>query len=77
MIVGITLRDTIHGNPGERRILFANTKVKLVPATNLPPGSEVVYWAHPLARHPWLADTARWAKDVGVGLKRGDVTLAE
>lgn len=77
MIIGITLRDTIHGNPGERRVLHANTKVKLIPATNLPSDSEIAFWAHPLARHPWLADTAKWAEDVGVGLRREDVVLGE
>lgn len=76
MITGVTLRDTSHGNPGEHRILFANTLVELRPIKNLPSGSEIAFWAHPLKRHPWLEDTAQWAKDVGVKLGSNDVVLA-
>ena len=43
-----TTRETIHGNPGERRILPANTLVVIVSASNLPPDSSIKYWAHPV-----------------------------
>ncbi len=54
--------ETIHGNPGERRILPANTLVVIVPATNLPPDSPVKYWASPVRGHPWPAGTEAWAR---------------
>jgi hypothetical protein len=70
-----TTRETIHGNPGERRLLPANTLVVLVPASNLPPDSPIKYWAHPVEGHPWPTETKAWAEDVGVGLHADDVAL--
>jgi len=72
-----TTRDTVHGNPGERRILPANTWVVLIPASNLPPDSLIKYWAHPVEGHPWPAETEAWAEDVGVGLQADDVALVK
>ena len=72
-----TTRETIHGNPGERRILPANTLVVLIPAANLPPDSPIKHWAHPVEGHPWPAETEAWAEDVGVGLHADDVALAK
>ena len=71
-----TTRETVHGNPGERRILPANTLVAIEPAANLPP-SAIKYWAYPVKGHPWPAETAAWAEDVGVGLCSDDVALVK
>ena len=57
-----TTRETVHGNPGERRILPANTLVVLIPASNLPPDSAIKSWAHPVEGHPWPAATEAWAR---------------
>ena len=70
-----TSRETIHGNPGERRILPADTLVAIVPASNLPPDSPIKHWACPVSGHPWPAETEAWAQDVGVGLSADDVTI--
>ena len=70
-----TTRETVHGNPGERRILPANTLVVIEPASNLPPDSPIKYWASPVGGHPWPAETEAWAEDVGVGLHEEDVAL--
>jgi hypothetical protein len=72
-----TNRETIHGNPGERRILPANTLVALVAAANLPPNSPIQFWAHPVDGHPWPAETVNWAQDAGVGLHADDVAFME
>jgi hypothetical protein len=72
-----TTRETIHGNPGERRSLPANILVVLIPASNLPANSPIKYWAHPVERHPWPAETKAWAEDVGVGLHANDVALVK
>ena len=72
-----TTCDTIHGNPGERRVLPANTLVVIVPATNLPPNSPIQYWAFPVQGHPWPAETEAWARDAGVGLGAGDVAFVK
>jgi hypothetical protein len=69
--------DTIHGNPGGRSVLPANTLVVVVPATNLPPNSPIKYWACPVQGHPWPAGTEAWVGDVGVGLGAGDVDEVE
>ena len=69
-----TTCETIHGNPGERRILPANTLVAVVPATNLPANSLIKFWAHPVKDHPWPPETEAWAKDAGVGLTASDIT---
>lgn len=68
-----TTQETIHGNPGEIRILPANTLVAVVPANNLPTASQIQYWAHPVKGHPWPAETDAWSKDVGVGLAAEDL----
>lgn len=57
MITGQTLKETHHGNPGERRILPAGILVELQPASNLPSSSPIKYWASPLPDHPWPKDT--------------------
>lgn len=72
-----TTVETIHGNPGEQRILPANTLVVVVPATNLPSDSPIKYWAYPVEGHPWPAETEAWAEDVGVGLSAADVALVK
>ena len=72
-----TTRETIHGNPGERRILPANTMVAIYPAANLPPDSLIKFWAYPVEGHPWPADTEAWAEDVGVGLAAEDVAFVK
>jgi hypothetical protein len=72
-----TTRETVHGNPGERRILPVNTLVVLVPASNLPPASPIKNWAHPVEGYPWPAETEAWAEDVGVGLHADDVALVK
>jgi hypothetical protein len=68
-----TTCETIHGNPGERRILPADTLVAIVPANNLPSNSPIKYWAHPVKGHPWPVETEAWATDVGVGLTANDI----
>ena len=70
-----TTGETIHGNPGERRILPANTLVVIIPATNLPPHCLIKYWAYPVKGHPWPTETEAWAEDVGVGLSADDVAF--
>jgi hypothetical protein len=72
-----TTHETVHGNPGERRILPANTLVALQPAANLPQDNLIKYWAHPVEGHPWPAETAAWAHDVGVGLAAEDVAFVK
>jgi hypothetical protein len=72
-----TTCETVHGNSGERRILPANTLVVIVPATNLPPDSQIKYWAYPVNGHPWPAETEAWAEDVGVGLGADDVAFVK
>lgn len=80
---GITTRETVHGNPGERRILPQGLKVKLTSAVNLPNDafylqlSKFKWWAQPLDQYPWPADTAEWVKSVGVGLHADDVDLVD
>jgi hypothetical protein len=72
-----TTCETIHGNPGERRILPGNTLVVVESASNLPPDSQIKYWAHPINGHPWPPDTEAWAEEVGVGLGAADVALVK
>lgn len=74
-MIGITKTETHHGNPGERRILPAEMRVRLERADNLPPESEIVWWARPLPGYPWNSDTAAWAETVGVGLYADDVDV--
>jgi hypothetical protein len=47
-----TTGETVHGNPGERRVLPANTLIVIIPASNLPLDSPIRYWAHPVKSHP-------------------------
>lgn len=75
MLMARTTCKTVHGNPGERRILPEGTLIAIEPASNLPPDSAITYWAHPVSGHPWPADTEAWAEQVGVGLGAGDVAL--
>jgi hypothetical protein len=77
MQIARTNCETIHGNPGERRILPAGTLVAVTPATNLPPDSSINYWAYPVKGHSWPADTEAWARAVGVALAGADVALVE
>ena len=70
---GFTLKETHHGNPGEKRILPKGMVVKLCLASNLPGDSPIKYWASPLHEFPWPIDTAEWSRDVGVGLCDKDV----
>jgi hypothetical protein len=72
-----TTRETVHGNPGERRVLPANTLIVIIPASNLPPDSRIKYWAHPVEGHPWPSETRAWAEDVGVGLHSDDVAFVK
>jgi len=72
-----TTRETVHGNPGERRVLPANTLIVVIPASNLPPDSLIKHWAHPVEGHPWPAETEAWAEGVGVGLYADDVALVK
>ena len=72
-----TARETVHGNPGERRLLPANTLIVVIPASNLPSDSPIKYWAHPVEGHPWPAETKAWAEDVGVGLHADDVAFVK
>jgi hypothetical protein len=72
-----TIRETVHGNPGEQRVLPANIIIAVVPATNLPPDSPIQFWAHPVDGHPWSAETANWAQDAGVGLHADDVAFMD
>lgn len=72
-----TIRETIHGNPGERRVLPGQALVVLVPASNLPAASKIKYWAFPVKDDPWPAETEAWARDVGIGLFEEDVVFVE
>src|SRR6266404_3195063 len=72
-----TTCETIHGNPGERRILPANTLIAIEPASNLPAESSIKWWAHPVNGHPWPTETEQWAEDVGVGLRADDVAFVK
>ena len=47
-----TTGETVHGNPGERRVVPANTLIVIIPASNLPLDSPIRYWAHPVKSHP-------------------------
>jgi hypothetical protein len=46
--IGVTRQQTVHGNPGERRMLPAGMLILVVPADNQPDDSEIKWWAHPL-----------------------------
>ena len=65
-----TTRETVHGNPGERRILAANTLVVIEPASNLPPDSPIKYWASPVEGHPWPVETEAWATNLPPSTQR-------
>lgn len=73
-LIGRTLGETRHGNPGDSRVLPAGLPVRLEQATTVP-HSGFVYWASPLAGYAWPENTARWAEDVGVGLYATDVEI--
>lgn len=77
MLTGVTVVETKHGNPGEKRSLPAGIKVQIIPATNLPADSEIKFWAHPLKEHPWSESLAMWAINVGVGLRETDVKFRQ
>jgi len=77
MQMACTTCETIHGNPGERRILPANTLIAIEPASNLPADNLIKWWAQPVKGHPWPNDTEEWAEDVGVGLHAEDVALVK
>lgn len=65
------IKETIHGNPGESRILPVGALAVVTKADNLPQGSDIQYWASPLIDGKaggWPEDTAEWARNVGVGL---------
>jgi len=72
-----TTWETIHGNPGERRMLPANILIAIEPATNLPEENAIKSWAHPINGHPWPTGTEEWAEHVGVGLHADDVALVK
>lgn len=72
---GFTLKETHHGNPGEKLILTKGIVVNLRLATNLPGNSPVKYWASPARGFKWPAKTVQWARDVGVGLLDEDVSV--
>jgi len=72
-----TTCETIHGNPGERRILPVNTLIAIEPASNLPADNPIKWWAHRVKGHPWPKETEEWAEDVGVGLHAEDVALVK
>ena len=72
-----TTRETIHGNPGERRVLPVNTLIAIEPASNLAAESVIKWWAHPVNGHPWPTETEQWAEDVGVGLRADDVAFVK
>lgn len=75
-MIGITRTETIHGNPGDKRILPAGLKVKLELATNLPVDSDIKFWASPLTLDSWPKDITEWC-NVGVGLADADVEIIE
>lgn len=67
------IRESIWGNPGERRVLPVGALCVVVPADNLP--APLRYWAAPLpdgAASGWTEAAAAWAADVGVLLERSD-----
>jgi hypothetical protein len=72
---GVTKGETVHGNPGEQRTLPAGIRVRLLPAKNLPSGSDIKWWAYPVQQNEWPEDTEEWARNVGVGLGDDDVEL--
>ncbi len=77
-MTAITTRETIHGNPGERRVLPAGKRIRVFPADNLPDDSDIKWWVFPLSGdNSWSADIVAWAEDVGVGLTNEDVKLVE
>jgi len=71
--IGITKRNTYHGNPSEKRLLPIATRVMLEAATL--PDSKIKWWAYPFSNSPWPKDTAEWAESVGVGLCEEDVVI--
>lgn len=68
------VRETLHGNPGERRRLPVGALAVVTPARNLPADSRIKYWASPLPGrgNGWPDETVLWAAHVGVGLERED-----
>jgi hypothetical protein len=63
------ISESIHGNPGERRVLPVGALCVVVPADNLPPADPPQYWAGPLIdgrAAGWPDDTAAWSRSVGV-----------
>jgi hypothetical protein len=70
-----TIRETQHGNPGERRMLPVGALCVVVPADNVPPSDPPRFWASPLIRGKaggWPDATADWSDGPGVMLERGD-----
>jgi len=75
-LIGRTIKETVHGNPGERRVLPCGILVYLTPATNLPADNKIKYWANEHIADEWPADTRDW-QSVGVGLEADDVEVIE
>lgn len=78
-LLGRTLLETHHGNPGEHRVLPCGILVRLIKATNIPQDSPIKWWAHPYwdqeRRNLWPKETESWANGPGVGLHATDVRL--
>jgi hypothetical protein len=79
-MTALTVKETVHGNPGERRVLPKGIRVIVVPATNLPADSKIKWWASPIfgygaLNNGWPKETADWAEAVGVGLEDGDIVF--
>lgn len=77
--VGFTTKETIHGNPGERRVLPKGIKVRAIHAYNLPETSEIKYWVYPLPNFEflWPQATLDWCESVGVGLTSSEIDFSE
>ena len=72
-----TLRETAHGDAGQRLILPAGVTVNVKPASNLPDDSKIKWWASPCSVVGWSTDLVDWAEGPGVGLYEEDVRLNE
>ena len=73
MMIAVTTDETIHGNPGERRILPAGTLVHVRPADNLPADVDTKYWVTPVDPDAVTNALMNWADGPGIGLAQDDL----
>ena len=66
--------ELVYGNPGERRTIPAGTRVRVVPASNLPGGG---FWIEPDDPTAVGADVMAWAEGPGCHARADDLAEDE